>query len=312
VLRAGWSLVWRRQRLLWWIYIISLGLSFFATQPLVKAVGPVLDNSLAADQLYHHFDLGTLGDLLSHPEIDTHVLAGAPILAAGVFLVFMLLFTGGILKVYHEDRTFTMGEFFGAGGQFFWRFVRLVIFLLIVLIPVALINWGFTVWSDNLADHFAEPAPHVVVKIVGKLVVLFLLMAVRLWFDMAEVGAVAEEEYAMRRSLLRAFRVTWNKLRSLFWLYLRPILVAVLGTALVLWVWIRWVPHQAVATSFFLSQTVILLWIFARLWQRSNEVLWYQQHAPAVSIFPEAPTPEVESVMEAPPAPEAPPAEVSL
>jgi hypothetical protein len=297
---------------LWWIYVISLGLSFFATRPSVKAVGPILDNSLAADQLYHHFDLGALADLLARPEIDTQVLAGASMLAAVVFLVLMLLFTGGILRVYHEDRTFTTAEFFGAGGQYLWRFVRLMILLLIALIPVALLKWSFKAWSDSLSEHFARPAPSVTVNIVSSLLVLFLLGAVRLWFDMAEVEAVAEDEYAMRRSVVRAFRVAWNNLSSLFWLFFRPILAAALGTALVLWVWIRWVPHQAVTTSFLLGQTVILLWIFARLWQRASEVLWYQEHASPVTIFPEAPRAEVESVMEPPPEPEAPPTEVSL
>lgn len=312
MLRAGWSLVWRRQRLLWWIYILSLGLSYVATQPLVTAIGPILDNSLAADRLYHSFDLGTLGELLTRPEINTQVLAGAPILAAAMFLVLMLLFTGGILKVYQEDRTFTTGEFFGAGGQFFWRLLRLVIFLLIVLIPVALINQAFKAWSDNLSDHFANPVPHVAVNIAGKLVILVLLMAVRLWFDMAEVGAVAEDEYAMRRSIVRAFRLAWRNLRSLFWLYFRPSLAATLGTALVLWVWVRWVPHRAVTTSFVLSQVVIFLWIFARLWQRSSEVLWYRQCAPTGSVFPEAFSPDSGSTMEPPPVPEAPRVEVSL
>jgi hypothetical protein len=297
---------------LWWIYAVDLGLSFFATRPLMKAIGPILNNSLAADRLYHSFDLGTLADLLARPEVDTHVLAGAPILAAAVFLVLMLLFTGGILKVYHEDRTFTTSEFFGAGGQFFWRFVRLLIFLLIALIPVDLIKWGFKAWSDSLSEHFAQPAPSVTVNIVGKLVVLSLLLTVRLWFDIAEVGAVAEDEYAMHRSAVRAFRLIWQNLRALFWLFLRPILAAGLGTALALWVWIRWVPHQAVTSSFLLSQAVILLWIFARLWQRSSETLWYQQCAPVLNIFSEAPAPALEFVMEAPPAPQAPPADVSL
>ena len=312
VLRAGWSLVWRRQRLLWWIYFVDLSLAFLATRPLVKAVRPILDNSLAADQLYHRFDLGTLVDLLARPEINTHVLASAAVLAGAVFLVLMVLFTGGILRVYHEDRTFTTGEFFGAGGQFFWRFVRLVVFVLIVLVPVELAERGFKAWSDSLSEHFAQPAPSVVVNIAGRLVVLFLLMTVRLWFDMTEVEAVAEDAYAMRRSVVRAFRLTWNNLRSLFWLFLRPVLVAALGTILFFSIWIRWVPHQAVTTSFFLSQAVILLWIFTRLWQRSSEVLWYQQYAPAGSIVPASPTREVESGKEPPPAPEAPPAEVSL
>jgi hypothetical protein len=312
MLRAGWNLVWRRQRLLWWIYVLSLSLSFFATQPLVTAIGPILDHSLAADRLYHSFDLGTLFELFARPEVSTSALVDAPMLAAAVFLVLMLLFTGGILKVYHEDRTFTAGEFFGAGGQFFWRFVRLVIFLVIVLIPVGLINLGFKAWSETLSDHIAGPVPHVAVNIAGKLMVLSLLVVVRLWFDMAEVSSVAEDEYAMRRSVVRAFGLIRNSLRSLLWLFLAPVLVEALVTLLVLFVWVRWVPHQAVATSFLLSQLVILLSVFTRLWQRSSEVLWYQQYAPTVSVFPEAPSPDLGLAIEPPPAPDAPPAQVSL
>lgn len=312
MLRAGWNLAWRRQRLLWWIYLVSLGLSFLASQPLVTSIGPILDHSLVADRLYHSLDLATLADLVARPEINTTALGGVPVLVAAVFLVLMLLFTGGILKVYEEDRTFTTGEFFGAGGQFFWPFVRLAIFLLIVLVPVALLNWGFRAWSGNLSDHFAQPAPHVAVNIAGELLVLFLVMVLRLWFDMAEVESVAEGEYAMRRSVVRAFRLIRNHLRSLFWLFSAPIATAALGTGAIFWIWVRWVPHQAVTASFLLSQLVILLWIFARLWQRSIEVLWRRQNVSLAGAVPQAPLPDLGSAIEAPPALETPPAEISL
>ncbi|HEY6290335.1 MAG TPA: hypothetical protein VI455_02080 [Terriglobia bacterium] len=326
MLRAGWGLLWRRQRVLWWVYFISLALAFFATQPLVATIGPILNHSLAADRLYHAFDVATFIELLSRPEVKlqasamaallslefTPQTAGlAPLLLGVVFLVLMLLFLGGILKVYNEDRSLTTGEFFGAGGGYFWRFFRLLIFLLIALAPVRLINLGFGAWSDSLANRLAPPAPSVVVNLAGKLVVLFLLMAVRLWFDMAEVQTVAEDEYAMRRSIVGAGRLTWRNFGALFWIYLRPSLLAWIGTALAFWAWVRLVPHQAVVASLVLSQAVIFLWILTRFWQRSAEVLWYQQHAASPEVFVE-PAPLPRESMEAPPRPEVPPAEVSL
>ena len=50
----------------------------------------------------------------------------------------MLFVTGGILTVYREDRKLKTGEFFGASGAFFWRFVRLA---LLSLIPFAILGW---------------------------------------------------------------------------------------------------------------------------------------------------------------------------
>lgn len=303
MLRAGWGLVWRRQRLLWWIYLVNLGLAFLATLPLVSMIGPVLDNSLASDRLYHAFDLGFFIDLLARPEVSTSAAVLASLLAGVVFLMLMLLFTGGVLKVYNEDRTFTTGEFFGACGQYFWRFVRLVVLLLIVLIPVGLINAGFRAWSGSLADRVASPAPGVAMNVAGKLLVLFLLMAVRVWFDMAEVRAVAEDEYAMRRTFVASFRLTWRNFGSLFWIYLAPSFLVWAGTAAGLWFWVEHVPHQAVTLAFLISQVIILLWIVTRLWQRASETLWYQENAPAAVVAPyaEAALEPAAYTMEAPP-----------
>jgi hypothetical protein len=278
--------VWRRQRLLWWIYIVSLGLAFLATQPLVSMISPILDNSLASDRLYHAFDIGFLIDLLARPEVSTSAAGLAALLAGIVFLVLMLLFAGGVLKVYNEDRTFTTGEFFGACGQYFWRLVRLVILLLIVLIPVALINAGFRAWSVSLADRVASPAPSVAMNVAGKLLALFLLMVVRVWFDIAEVRAVAEDEYAMRRTFVSSFRLTLHNFGSLFWIYFAPSFLLWLGTAAGLWFWVSFVPHQAVTLAFLITQAIIFLWTLTRLWQRAAETLWYRQNAPVAVVAP--------------------------
>ena len=286
VLRAGWGLVWRRQRLLWWIYFVSLGMAFLATLPFVLMIGTVLDNSLASDRLYHAFDLGFLAELLSRQDVDAPSAALASVLAGIVFAVLMVLFTGGVLRAYNEDRTFTTGEFFAACGQYFWRFVRLIVLLMLVLIPVGLINAGFRAWSGSLADRIASPAPSLSVNIAGRLIVLFLLMAVRLWFDLAEVQVVAEDEYAVRRTWARSFRLTWRNMRSLYWIYLVPSFVVWAGTALGLWILVEFVPHSAVGLILLVTQAIVFLWVFTRLWQRAAETLWYQHKAPAPIVVP--------------------------
>jgi hypothetical protein len=316
VVRAGWSLVWRRQRLLWWLYVLSLAVGWFATQPLVANISPVLDHSLEAARLYHGFDLATYAGLMMDPGVNPQVAATAAGALGFIFLVAMILLTGGILRVYNEDRTYVTGEFFGACGQFFWRFVRLLFFLAIALIPPVLVYQALHAWSDHLADELANPAPSLVVSFGGTLLVLFLLMAVRLWFDMAEVHAVAENEHASRRALARAFRLTRRNFGALFWIYLRLSFLAWVGSALLLWVWIRFVPAEGLKRSFLITQAIIFLWILTRLWQRASETLWYQAHAPVPEMIPEAyapPQSRLETALGAPEAGSQPPAEpVSL
>lgn len=311
---AGWSLVWRRQRLLWWLYVLSLVFGWFASRPLVVTIGPILDNSLAAGRLYHSFDLATYGGLMMLPEVNLQTAGTAASALGVVFLVLMLLMTGGILKVYNEDRTFATAEFFGAGGQFFWRFVRLLLFLVLVLIPVVLIAVGFNAWSNHLSDRIAQPGPGVAVSAAGTIIVLLLAMMVRLWFDMAEVHAVAENEYASRRAVASAFGLMRRNFGSLFWMYFRLSFLAAAGMVLGLWILIRFVPHEGIVRSFLLTQAIIFWWILTRLWQRASETLWYQEHAPAPepAVIP-APFSPPEPVLEFPEAgPGSPPADVPL
>lgn len=317
---AGWSLVWRRQRLLWWVYLISLALGWFATLPLETTIGPVLDHSLAAAPLYHGFNLEAFAGLMMDPAVSLQAPRTAATVLGFIFLVLMIFLTGGILRVYNEDRTYATGEFFGACGQYFWRFVRLVLFLLLALIPPLLVYQAFHAWADHLSDKIANPAPGLVVSFGGTLLVLFLLMWVRLWFDMAEVIAVAENEYASRRALARAFRLTWRNSGSLFWMYFRPSFLAWAGTAFCLWIWVRFIPAEGITRSLLITQAIIFIWIFTRLWQRASETLWYQAYAPVPETIPvtstavepltfvsERPLPSPEPPAEPEPGPELPP-----
>ena len=288
---AGLGLVWRRQSVLWWIFVVNFVLAAMGAGTFARQVSPVLDYSLQSQALVHGFNPFVLSNLL----MEQHGAAAAETASAClilVFFIFMLFVEGGLLEVYRLDHGLTKGEFFEASGRFFWRFVRLLILLLLALIPVGIV-YGLTTRASHLLDERSpSPMPGIWVLGIGLLAVLFLGQAVRLWFDMAQIRAVAEDERAVRRALGRAFKITFGNFGSLYWIYLRISIVAWLVMAVLLWIWTRLVRPEWIGVSFLLTQLILLGWLGTRLWQRASETLWYQRRFGEVVKEPDvAPTP---------------------
>jgi hypothetical protein len=280
---AGLRLLWQQQRLLWWIYAVNLLLALAGVGALGLRLSAVMDFSLEARRLVSGFDASTLMALVAHPDRPMGAAVPASVLSLLIFFLYMLFLVGGILEVYRGQRKLTTGEFFEACGRFFWRFVRLLIVLLVVLIPVNLLFNLVQRWSGKLAAEASWEMLGFWAQVAGTAVVLFLLMVIRLGFDMAQVRAVAEDERAMRRALLEAFKVTWRNFGSLFWIYLRLNLLAWAGSAVLLWMWVKLVRPEWVGISFLIGQAIVLLWIGTRLWLRASGMLWYQRFGPGPS-----------------------------
>jgi hypothetical protein len=283
---AGGGLVWRRQSVLWWIFVVNFVLAGMGAVTFLVLISPALDHSLQSQALVHGFNPLVFAALLMGVH-GIPVAATASVCLVLVFFIYMLFVEGGLLEVYRLDRKLTKGEFFEASGRFFWRFVRLLIMLLIVLIPVAIVNSLMGRASHLLDERSPSPVPGVWVRSIGLLVVLFLMQAVRLWFDVAQVRAVAEDDRAMGRALARAFKITFGNFGSIYWIYLRISIVAWLVMAALLWISVRLVRPESIGVSFLLTQLVLLSWLGTRLWQRASETIWYQQRHPQVSKEPE-------------------------
>lgn len=276
IFTGGAGLLWRRQRVLWWPFFVSWLLAHFAAHATMARVESILDRSLASERLLvHGFHFSAVLELMNGPAARlTYGPEG--IFFGFVFFFFMLLATGGILEAYWRDATLTTAEFFQSGGKYFWRFFRLVLFLIVALIPVGILASIASSVSDRVTRNSISPFPGVWVEAIGAVLVLFLLMVLRLWFDMAEVTAVAENETGSFRCLRSAARVLRRNFGSLFWLYFRISFLAWLGEAILLHVWVRYVPPEWVWASFVMGQLIVLFWMAMRWWQRGSEVLWYQ------------------------------------
>jgi hypothetical protein len=275
---GGAGLVWRRQLVLWWIYVLNLVLSLFAIHGMVESVGGALNHSLAADRLVHGFDLSAIGELMAQPDMPLQFDGPSMLHFAIVFAIGMLFLTGGLLAVYYRDAHLTTGLFFEACGECFWRFFRLMIYFLIATIPIALIGAGVAAIYDRIDEQSISPFPTVWFAVAGAILLLFLAMCLRLWFDMAQVIAVAEDERRMHAALRRAATLFRRNFGSLFWLYLRISVVAMLVFALVLQLWKNYLPPERIAAAWVISQLLMIWWLATRLWQRASEVIWYRRH----------------------------------
>jgi hypothetical protein len=276
---AGAALVWRWQRLVWWIFAVTLIFGFLSTQGMVDRASGTLNHSLASRRLVDGWDLSALIELGQLQNSPIEFQGPTVIHFSVVFAIFMLFVTGGILATYVRDQRPQTAPFFEGCGHYFWRFVRLFIYFAIVLLPIGAIGAGAGALYNHIEEVSISPFPAVYFFAASSTVILLLLAIVRLWFDMAEIIAVADDERRMHKALRHAARVLWHNFFSLLWLYLGIAIIGLLLFAIGLRVWMMNLSPQSNILAFLLSQLMILAWIGTRLWQRASEALWYREYA---------------------------------
>lgn len=279
---AGAALVWRRQRVLWWVFAVNLVLGLMGAAGVRSELDRVLQHSLAGNGLTRGLDFGMFLELVEQPTVNLMRSIESSFLFAALFPLFMIFITGGILAVYREDRRFTAGDFFAASGAFFWRFVRVALFS---LIPFGVLGFGLrgvNKLSDYIGDRSVSALTGFYISLAGAILITLLLLFVRLWFDVAQVRAVVQDEHIMWRNVWKALGITWRNVVTLFRVYLCISAVAWIALAAGLFLWAKLAP-TATPVTFLLLEVIILMQLLTRLWQRASSVTWYKRHA---AVFP--------------------------
>jgi hypothetical protein len=206
----------------------------------------------------------------------------------------MIFSTGGILATYVFDTKPTTTAFFEACGHHFWRFVRLLVYLALAFVPLGILIAICSAIHNSIDDKLNSPYPAAYFSGASLLLILLLVMVLRLWFDLAQVIAVADDETRMHRALRRAASLLKHNFGSLFWLYLRISLLAWIFCGLGLYLWMYQLSPLSITTAFLLTQLMLIFWIATRLWQRASEALWYRQYQAAMvpePAYPASPAP---------------------
>src|SRR5713101_10154818 len=308
-IRDGFFLVWRHQRLVWWIFLVNLVLGFLAALAPGVVLHSVLDKSLYAEEMSKHFDATVFAELLTKPEVSALPWMTGSLAVGGIFLFYMLFISGGVLTIYHQDRKFNLGEFFESCGDFFWRMGRL---LLWSIIPFALV-FGLLALVQRVSGKMASDAPREMqgffVQVGGWFLCLLFALFVRAWFDLAQARTVIDHVRGIFVLSFRSFVFALRNLPRLLSIYLATTFVAGMAAWAAWTLWLR-IPHASFGASWLLLELLTLVLVGIRLWQRAATVVWYENCAelhtlplPLPLIPPPPPTMELVEVIASPGAP---------
>lgn len=280
LLSSASSLLWQNKRYVVWFYLLNFGFAWCGASVFTASAKSVLDHSLYSDRLLHGFSWAAFEELLARPEFGPLAAStSSAMLFAVLFYIACLMFTPGVLLAYSSDHSLPREEFFRACGRNCWRFVRLLVFYAVIGGIASGILFGIQGALAGAADEVSAEVLPLFVALVGTLVVLIVLTAIRLWFDLAQTDAVLRDQHAVRKSVSASFRLLRHHPGRLLGSYLLIAALAalVLAGGIVLWNVI--VPSASVFGGFLISQMILFFLLVMRFWQRAVAVSFYLRSA---------------------------------
>lgn len=300
---TGLRLTLANKRLLLWVYLATLAVGLGAALPFHARMASVLDHSMAAQGIAGRFDVSSYALLMmnlgkhgtslymqSFAAILGYCIV-SNILAAGIYYVFA---TGDLPRLAVVVRS---------GIEYFWRFFRLLLFVLIMAGPVLAILWALRRVLLKHTDNIYVGRQFFFISLATFIVFALVALFFRLWFDLAEASVVQlglDGVRCVRRVLFPSMRLLRKQFVPAYFGYF---LIGCIGWAaffLCLWLWMVAIPPRAIFPAWILGQLATLSLLAARIWERGL--------ATAVVTFAE-PTEVVHTAIFTPPAWQAEPAE---
>ncbi len=276
LISAGLRIVNRHKRYIFWFWVLNLTLAEFGTAAFRNQMHGVLDHSLLADKLLHGFDLPVFVELLTRPETGSMTGSTMPAMYFAIlFFLSMLLLMPGVLEGYTSEGRLPREEFFLACGRNLWRFVRLLLFFVIIAGPIAGVLFGIKTGLAKLADKSTNEMAAFYTSLLTSVLIFFILTAIRIWFDLAQVDVVVRDSSAVRKSVAAGFRYARRHLLRLLAAYSGIALVGLLVLLAGIWIWHALVRPSSILEAFVISQVMLILWLWARFWQRASAVAYY-------------------------------------
>jgi hypothetical protein len=279
--RSSAGLVWRHQRLLWWLFAVNAALAFLSSLPLRAALPELLDRSMESVKFVSGFDVGTLVLLLEQPESPMRSAAPGAVAAAIFFLLYTLWMDGGVVAVYLQDRKLSGEELVASCVGFFGRMVRLAFCALVPFGALMAAGAAMGDYAGKLSDNAPQERLGFLVNVASKLVIVLVALLVRLWFDLAQARMVHGDGRSVFRELRRSFKPAFRS--GLYWQYIGIAVFAAASMAVGVWVWTD-LPHGAMGASLAVLELVTVVQIATRLWMKAASARWVALQTEATAI----------------------------
>lgn len=250
--------------------LLGLILAFTFNSVITKNFG----GRLELYSLYHDFNFTIYSDFMNQYGNFFRPLISMMIWFGFFYFFFTVFFSGGILKLWEDSSLKNkVHVFFVGSAKFFFRFLRLGVYILLFQIIVfAIIAVGFSAIFKRELPNSTEP------KLFSILVVWTLIHAVFFVFisivsDYAKIILVKEDSKKVWRSLWTSFKFTLKKLYLTYPLYI--MLLVIPGLLFAAYIWIEGLVGMttflSIVMMFLVQQIFIWLRLFIKVWILASE-----------------------------------------
>ena len=306
IVGSGLGMVFSNKRYIVWFWVLNLALAWVGTTAFRQSAHTILDHSLYSQRLLHGFDLSVFGEMLARPEFGPMSEVTTPAMTlAFVFFLNTALFLPGVFAGYASTYRLPREDFFRACGRNLWRFIRLMIVAGIVMGIVAGILFSLNGAIAKKAGESTNEVLPFTLRMIGLFIIFLVMTTLRIWFDLAEADVVLNDQRAVRKSIAAGLRHAFHSLGRLLASYVFATIFAAIILAGGIWAWAHFVPSDAVARAFLMSQLILFLLLIPRFWQRGMAVSYWQQKM-LIPVVAE-PVPAAQEPVPVPAVPEAAP-----
>ena len=234
-LRAGFATLLRYPRVVLVFWGASLLMALLGALPLRSLLLAGAGKSLMLQDLVDGFDYTFLNDFIQNYGSGFGPVIQQPVWMLVVQLPLLVFLTAGLTNlVYQQPVGHFSATFWQGAGRFFWRMLRLtLIFLVIHLLVLGIFAWLYLKVTKGLSPQALE-TEGIITSSLRWLVPLYLLTAAipMLWQDYSKVFLVSNEHRWVWPAIGKALRLSWQRFRLVYPLYLLNMILLALALLL--------------------------------------------------------------------------------
>jgi len=231
--------------------------------------------------LFRDFDFTVYSDFMNNYGDIINSFTSIMIWFGMFYFFFSVFFAGGILKFFEGSTIKSKTQnFFAGSSKFFFRFLRLGIYVLLIqLIIFGIIALIFSAIFNNASKNSAEPALFTILMIWLAIHIIFFIF-LSIVSDYAKIILVKEDSKKVWRALWGSFKFTLKKLYLTYPLYI--ILSIVPAVLFILYFWldsaIGMHSGLTILLMFLIQQIFIWVRLFAKVWILGSQYEFFNNH----------------------------------
>ncbi len=278
VLREGLRLVnknWRYVLLLWGTnFLFSLVL----TIPIFAILQENLIHSLWSSKLALQVDYFWL---LQFENINEDIIDKLPILLLsiiGLNLLIQKLYQGGLIAVFNNLKKNHVSDFFYSGVKYWYRFIKVSIVAIILLMLIFIVDSQFDSWSEYFIKDLNSVFLDLIIRSFRYVVLLFFIGVISIISEYTQIFLAINDTLKIRHAIREILLFIKRKFVIVFTTYLIISIIGALGAVVynVVAIYIPRSPFYYLILTFILQQMLIIFRLAITMFTYATEVYLYK------------------------------------